>query len=211
MSKGFKVKLLLCPFLLLKDTGMQTEIENAVKKALEAAGQVTHLKDNDMRGFGAGNILLIQIGNVTAWDGVETSVSRISLSVETSVTLDKTGIKTFPMVWSINTFLQGPIDSRSEGNLTKAVQKLVGDFVQNYQYANQGQAKRPVFYTYEGVAKLHGSEKSMILEPVERQGIALLDRADGGLLRGAGEEARSQQAPKGRFCASKSFATPSYD
>ncbi len=134
--------------LPLKDTGMQARIKNSIEKTLETAGQVTHLKDNDMRGFGAGNVLLIQIGNVTGWDGSETSILRLSLSIETSVTLDKTGIKTFPMVWSINAFLQGPIGSGSEGNLTKAIQKLVGDFVQNYQFANQGQVKRPEFYTY---------------------------------------------------------------
>jgi hypothetical protein len=134
--------------LPLKDTGMQTRIENAIEKTLETAGQVTHLKDNDMRGFGAGNVLLVQIDKATGWDGTETSISRLSLSIETTVTLEKTCTKTFPMIWSINTFVQEPIDSNSEGNLTKAIQKLVGDFVQNYKYANQGQAKRPVFYTY---------------------------------------------------------------
>jgi len=75
-------------------------------------------------------------------------VYRISLSVETSVSLDKTGMKTFPMVWSINTFLQGNIDS-SEDNLIKAVQKLISDFVQSYQYANRDQTKRPFFYIYD--------------------------------------------------------------
>jgi len=135
--------------LPLEDIGIQKRVEDSVEKALGIAGQVTHLKDNDMRGFGAGNMLLIQAGNVTGWEGNKTAMSRLSLSIETPVTLDKTGIKTFPMVWSINTFVQGPIDSSSEGSLIKAIQKLVGDFTQNYQYANQGQGKRPTFYIYD--------------------------------------------------------------
>jgi hypothetical protein len=134
--------------LPLKDIGMQPKVENSIKKTLETAGQVVRLKDNDMRGFGAGNIFLFQIAPVTGWDGNETSMYRLSLNIETSVTLDRTGKKTFPMVWSINSFLQGPIDSNPEGNLMKATQKLVTEFVQNYRYVNQDQAKKPVFYTY---------------------------------------------------------------
>jgi hypothetical protein len=61
----------------------------------------------------------------------------------------------------------------------------------------------------EGVAKLHRSEKSMILDPLERQGKDLPGRSDGGLPRRAGEEERTQEGPKGRFCERKSFAIPS--
>jgi len=61
----------------------------------------------------------------------------------------------------------------------------------------------------EVVAKLHDSEKSMILGHLERQGYALPNHADGGLPSRAGEEAGSQEGPKGRFCALKSFATAS--
>ena len=61
----------------------------------------------------------------------------------------------------------------------------------------------------EAIAKLHDSEKSMILGSLERQSKALPSRADGGLPRRAGEEARSQESPKGRFLASKSFVIAS--
>lgn len=133
----------------LKDMDMQKQVAQSIKKALSEIGEMIQLKDNDMRGFGAGNVLLIQMGNVTTWDGSKMPLSRVSLSIETAALLDKTGLKTFPMVWSINTFLQGSVDSSSEGNLTKAIQKLVEDFVQSYQYANQDQTKRPVFYIYD--------------------------------------------------------------
>jgi filamentous hemagglutinin family protein len=64
-------------------------------------------------------------------------------------------------------------------------------------------------YTVEAFVKLHDSEKSMILGPLERQSKALPSRADGGLPKRAGEKARSQKGLKGRFSASKSFAIAS--
>lgn len=145
---GMKSFVVITSFSL-KDTELPKKIEQSIERTLKGIGEVAHLKDNDMRGFGAGNVLLLQMGNIAGWDGNEMPVSRISLSIETAVTLDKTGIKTFPMVWSMNTFLQGSLDSSSESNLIKAIQKLVNDFAQNYEYANQDQTKRPVFYTYD--------------------------------------------------------------
>jgi hypothetical protein len=127
-----------------KNGEMEEKTQQAIHASLKKIGDVVRLSDNDMRGFGAGNILLIQMGNVTDWIGKETPVSRISLSIETSASLSKTGIKTFPIVWSINTFLQGA----SENNVIAAVQKLMDEFVQSYQYANRDQKKRPVFYSY---------------------------------------------------------------
>lgn len=128
---------------------LQAKIKKSVEKSLEMAGKVTRLKDNDMRGFGSGNILLIQMGNVQQWDGTETAISRLSLSIETPVTLEKTGTKTFPIIWSINTFVQDSINTGSEEALTQAVEKLIDNFIQNYQYANQKEMKKPVFYTYD--------------------------------------------------------------
>ncbi len=61
----------------------------------------------------------------------------------------------------------------------------------------------------EPVAKLHDSEKSMILEAVARPGETWPGRFDGGLPRRVGEEKRLQQPPKGQFYASKSFVTGS--
>ena len=60
--------------------------------------------------------------------------------------------------------------------------------------------------TSEAVVKHHGSEKLMILEPLARTSEACPNRADGGLPKGAGEKARSQDALKERLCAPKSFA-----
>ena len=127
----------------------EKRIRLVIENRLRKAGEVICLKSNDMRGFGAGNLLLIQMGKVFAWDGVELPISRISLSVESPITLDKTGVQTFPVVWSINTFLNGDISSISEDHLTKAVEKLINEFLQSYQYVNKNQTKKPLFYIYD--------------------------------------------------------------
>lgn len=136
----------LIPPLSLKDTQTQKNLQKVIEKELEQAGEVVHLKATDMRGMGCGNILNIQLGDVLGWNEEKLTISRISLQVETFVVINKTGIKTFPAVWSINTFFQD--STHSEVTLLKATQKLVKDFVQNYKYANQGQKEKPVFYTY---------------------------------------------------------------
>jgi len=72
-----------------------------------------------------------------------------------------------------------------------------------------GHAADHLVRTQEPVAKLHDSEKSMILSPLARPSEARPCHADGGLPSRAGESARPQKDSKGRFCASKSFATGS--
>ena len=132
----------------LKDLGVQKKVQQSIENALQKLGEIVYLKDNDMRGFGAGNILLIQMGAVSGWDGNEMPISRVSLSIETSVTLDKTKIKTFPMIWSINTFLQEGAESSFEGDLIKAMQKLTNNFIESYRVVNKNLSKGPVFYIY---------------------------------------------------------------
>ncbi len=130
--------------LSLKDPEIQKKIQSVLERELGIIGEVIHLKDNDMRGFASGNILLIQMGNVIGWDENEMPICRISLQVETSVALNNTSVNTFLPVWSINTFFQELIDS-SNHKMLKAVQKLVSDFVQNYKYVNKEQGKKPYF------------------------------------------------------------------
>ena len=124
----------------LKNEDEQKAILQSIEKTIKEAGVVTHLKDNDVKGFAAGNLLVIQMGQLKASDGSEMPLTRISLSVETPTTLDKTGLKTYPMVWSINTFL--PNHPAPENSLIKATQKLLSDFLKSYQYANLGQASK---------------------------------------------------------------------
>ena len=133
----------------LEDNQLQKIAKRSIERTLEKDGEVIHLKDNDMRGFGAGNILLIQMDQVMGWDGSKTSMSRLSLTVETPVTLDKTGLKTFPMVWSTNVFLPEPMNSISQSSIEKTLEILVGQFIRNYQYSNPSRTNRPVFYQYD--------------------------------------------------------------
>ncbi len=143
---GLKAFTVITSFSL-KEMDIQKKVGQLLQKILSEIGEVIHLKDTDMRGFGSGSVLLIQMGNVVGWDESEMPIARLSLSIETSVLLDKTGIKTFPMIWSINAFLQKT--PNFESNLSKALQKLVNDFAQNYRSVNPAQKTRPVFYIYD--------------------------------------------------------------
>jgi len=49
----------------------------------------------------------------------------------------------------------------------------------------------------------------MILEAFAMDRVTDPSSADGGLPKGAGEEAMAQKMPKGRFCVAKSFVTAS--
>lgn len=138
----------LIPPRSLTNSETQRIVQSVIEKELEQIGEVIHLKEMDMRGMGAGNILNIQVGDALGWDGSRLPISRVSLQVETFVVINKTGTKTFPVVWSINTFFQSPVGSDSEDLMLQAIQKLAKDFVQNYKYANQGKNEKPTFYTY---------------------------------------------------------------
>jgi|GEM_PF-1665726 hypothetical protein len=138
----------LIPPLSLKNTDTQKSVQKVIEKELEQIGEIIHLKEMDTRGMGSGNILNIQIGNVLGWDNNELPVSRVSLQVQTFVVINRTGIKTFPVVWSINTFFPNSSEPNSEEVMLKATQKLVRDFVQNYKYANQKKKEKLIFYTY---------------------------------------------------------------
>ena len=58
----------------------------------------------------------------------------------------------------------------------------------------------------EPIAKIHRSEKTMILGRLARAGKACPNRTDGGLPNRASEEMRMKDASKGRFYARKNFA-----
>lgn len=132
-----------------RGSGIQKKIEDLIESELQMVGEVIRLKKDNMKGFGAGNGLIIDVGTVSTWEGKEMPISRISLHIETSVILRKTGLNTSPMVWSINTFSDSPLNEDSNCKFLGAVQKLLVDFKQNYLYANRDQQKKPIFYLYD--------------------------------------------------------------
>lgn len=119
-----------------------------IEKELGILGTVVKAKNEDTTGFGTGNLLNIQIGRVSKWDGGELPISRVTLNVETPVVISKTNVKSLPRVWSINDFVDSSLDIKSEDKVVGAVQKLLKEFVKNYKFANPDQAQKPTFYIY---------------------------------------------------------------
>ncbi|MDR2539318.1 MAG: hypothetical protein LBC45_01675 [Chlamydiales bacterium] len=124
------------------------EIQSVIKQELGSLGTVIQAKSGDMRGFATGNILNIQIGRVSKWDGEEFPISRITLHIETFVIIRKTHIRSMLRIWSINDFIETPLHSQSQDEIGKAVQRLLREFIKNYKFANPHQTQKPIFYIY---------------------------------------------------------------
>ena len=124
------------------------QIEAAIETELGCIGTVIKTKDEDLEGFGSGNILNVQIGRVSKWDGGELPITRITLSIETPVLLSKTNVKSLPRIWAINDFVDSAFDIKSEDKTIGAIKTLLREFVQNYKFANPGQTQKPTFYVY---------------------------------------------------------------
>jgi hypothetical protein len=142
--EGFAV----IPPYSIQSPEVNKKIIATIEAELGCIGTVVNAKNEDVQGFGTGNILNIQIGRVSKWDGGELPISRVTLSVETPVAICKTNVKSLPRVWSINDFVDSPFDVKSEEKTIGAVQKLLKEFVKNYRFANPGQTQKPTFYIY---------------------------------------------------------------
>lgn len=133
----------------LQNPNANKQIGEVIDSELALIGTVVKVSSENMNGFGTGNILNIQIGPVSKWDGGELPIARVSLSIETPVVISKTNVKSLPRIWTINDFVDSQLDIRSEMKTVGAVKKLLHEFVKSYKFANPNQAEKPVFYVYE--------------------------------------------------------------
>jgi hypothetical protein len=136
------------PPVSIQNPEVSKKIEALIEKELGAIGTVIKASSEDMNGFGTGNILNIQIGRVTKWDGGALPISRVTLNIETPVVITKTNLKSLPRVWSINDFIDSPLDLKSEDKALGPIQKLLREFIKNYKFANPNQSQKPIFYVY---------------------------------------------------------------
>lgn len=127
----------------------QRKLSKILENELKSIGEVIHLSVMDMRGFGTGTVLMILIKRVSDWQGNEMPISRVSLQVQTTISVNKTNLTTFPVVWGINSFFQGNSDQKPDDQMVKATQSVIKEFVQNYKYSNQAQEQKPIFYMYD--------------------------------------------------------------
>lgn len=123
------------------------KITDIIEEELGSIGIVMKMKSEDVTGFG-GSLLNIQIGRASKWEGGELPISRVSLHIETPVIIRKTKVKSCPRVWSINNFIDSPLDSKSEDQVIGAIQNLLREFVQTYQLVNLDPKTKPTFYLY---------------------------------------------------------------
>ncbi|MES2200024.1 MAG: hypothetical protein V4489_07645 [Chlamydiota bacterium] len=132
----------------IQNQEVNKKIQSIIEKELGSIGKVIKAKSDDVSGFGTGNLLNIQIGKVSAWDEKQMPVTRVTLNVETPVVMTKSKVNSLPRVWTINTFVDAPLDLGSEEKMIGAVQKLLQEFISNYQFVNATQTQKPTFYVY---------------------------------------------------------------
>lgn len=124
------------------------KIESVIEKELGSIGTIIKEKNEDITGFKSSSLLTIQIGRISKWEGGQLPISRVTLNIETPVVISKTNVKSLPRVWSINNFVDSPLDVKSEDKAIGPVQKLLREFVKNYKFANPDQTQPPLFYIY---------------------------------------------------------------
>ena len=132
----------------LQSPEVNRKIGNMIEKELGSIGTVIKAKNEEVTGFGTGTLLVIQVGAVSKWDGGQLPLTRVSLSLETSVVIGKTDVKSFPIIWSINSFVDSGLNLKTESKVEGAVEKMVREFVKNYRFANPNPEEKPTFYLY---------------------------------------------------------------
>jgi hypothetical protein len=132
----------------IQNIGVNKKIQYIIEKELGTIGKVVKAKSEDMNGFGSGNLLNIQVGKVSTWNEKQIPITRVTLNIETPVVLSKSGKESFPRIWAINAFVDAPFDIGSEEKSIEAIQKLLQEFVSNYQFINSKQKEKPIFYVY---------------------------------------------------------------
>jgi hypothetical protein len=130
----------------IQNPEVNKKIGNIIEKELGVIGTIIRAEKGNLTGLATGNLINIQVGGISKWDGGELSISRVTLNVETQVVIAKTNLKSFPRVWSINDFVNCRLDIESEDKFLGAIQKLLKEFVRNYQFVNPTQ--KPTFYLY---------------------------------------------------------------
>lgn len=128
-------------------TQLQVQIKELIEKKLGAIGKIIKFEEKDITGFGAESALVMQVKNICNEKGGELPITRSSLYVQTSVAIKRTKINTRPIVWQLNEFSNNY--NNNEKDVLLAVDKLLSEFVENYQYVNSAENIKPLFYFYE--------------------------------------------------------------
>ncbi|MDN3506127.1 MAG: hypothetical protein P0S96_02755 [Simkaniaceae bacterium] len=144
---GLDVFSIIPPYTI-QTPEVNRQIEQLIVKELGSVGSVVKASDENLAGFGSGNLMNIQIGKVAKWNGGDLPITRVTLSIETAVTICKTNDKSNPRVWSINDYVDAPLEIGLEKETLGAVQKLLREFVRNYKFANQSNSQKPTFYLH---------------------------------------------------------------
>jgi len=112
------------------------------KTQFEKAGKVVVLeteKGVDFTGYQGGAFLNYEINNIKTLNGKKTSINRASLSLETTVGIQKTQQSLPCYIWGVSCFLDDNLEKKLEENISKSLEQLLGQFVRDFSAANPNQ------------------------------------------------------------------------
>ncbi|MES2345799.1 MAG: hypothetical protein V4494_07680 [Chlamydiota bacterium] len=120
------------------------------KKEFEKIGNITKLEIPDVTGLGtAANMLNLEVQKVKTWESKNTHLLRISLTLQTTTTINKTHQECGAYIWASSVFVEGDIVEINEKNLLSSIENLIKQFTTCYAASNPADAPKPTFYFYE--------------------------------------------------------------
>lgn len=136
-----------------RDKAVIEKIRATVTKELKKYGKVGNLElivktDKgeaiDLSDFASGDMLVFKIQAPATL--AEASVAKASLSLSTSVLIEKTDARAHVSIWSDSCFLQGSVDDKNIANLVaQSLPGLLQEFMTSYKSVN---SQKPSFKVY---------------------------------------------------------------
>jgi hypothetical protein len=124
---------------------MLEKVEALAKKELEKIGEIKEIQASDVRGLGmAANVLNLEIQNVPNLP----KLLRLSLTLQTNVTINKTNQECSAYVWASSVFIEGEISAANEKPILKGAENLFQQFVNCYKASNPNKTSNPNIYFY---------------------------------------------------------------
>lgn len=128
---------------------LQTKADQIVIKELEKIGSVVIV--DDPSGFGKSQVRMgLTMKNISLLNEKNPApIVLASLSLFAGVQIQRLNRDSSALMWGIQAFTTGQIEEKNEQKLLEAVRALVSWFKEEYETANSGQKKKPVFYFYK--------------------------------------------------------------
>lgn len=125
------------------------KVEAVAKKELGKVGKLISIQVPDVKGLGrAANLLNLELQSVPTL-GQDPKVLRLSLTLQTQVTINRTGKECSAYIWTSSVFFPGELSSFNEQNVEDGAAALFRQFAACYTASNPNNEGKPEIYLYQ--------------------------------------------------------------